>query len=327
MTRVGFCGAGRVARLHAEGFRKAGATVAAFADPRDASAQEVASAYGAAAYAVPEEMIAAGDLDVLCIATPHDLHVPQALLGLEAGLDVFMDKPLALTPQKGAELVARARDAGRHLGVNHNLLFHPAVQRARELIREGTIGTPISAQGWSLGWLDMPAWDFRRDRARTGGGAWFDAGPHLVYVLADLLGPFANLKALPATTPSRMGGEDTVVAVGRFAGGQVASLRVSYAYVAPASDLPWPGGWRQGMEINGTEGALRFEVSPVGRFERCARGETTWTVVADNLAFSNSFDGAIADFLAGRAGRQPRVTAEASLRILEWISEAMEDRG
>jgi predicted dehydrogenase len=168
----------------------------------------------------------------------------------------------------------------------------------------------------------MPAWDFRRDRARTGGGAWFDAGPHLVYVLADLLGPFASLIALPATMPSRMGGEDTVVAMGRFEGGQVASLRVSYAYVAPASDLPWPGGWRQGMEINGTDGALRFEVSPVGRIELCARGETTWTVVADNLAFSDSFDGAIADFLAARGGAAPYVTLQASLETLELVARA-----
>jgi UDP-N-acetylglucosamine 3-dehydrogenase len=261
MTRVGFCGAGRVARLHAEGFRKAGATVAAFADPREASAQEIASEYGAAAYAAPEEMIAAGGLDVLCIATPHDLHVPQALLGLEAGPRRVHGQASGPHTSGGCRARGEALGVRAAAGVNHNLLFHPAVQRARQLIHEGTIGTPISAQGGRWVGSDMPPGTSAGSGTHGREAAWFDAGPHLVYVLADLLGPFADLRALPATTPSRMGGEDTVVAVGRFAGGQVASLRVSYAYVAPASDLPWPGGWRQGMEINGTEGALRFEVS------------------------------------------------------------------
>ena len=78
------------------------------------------------------------------------------------------------------------------------------------------------------------------------------------------------------------------------------------------------------MEINGADGAIRFEVSPVGRLELCARGEERWRTLADKLDFSDSFDGAIADFVAVRErGISPRVTGEDSLRILRWISAAM----
>ena len=304
VTRVGFCGAGRVARLHANGFRRSGAEVAAFADPRAGAAEAVACEYGAAAYATPEAMISAEALDVLCIATPHDLHAAQAHLGFSAGLDVFMDKPMALSVAEGEALIAAAQAAGQRLGVNHNLLFHPVVLGARKLIGEGAIGSAVSANAWSLGWLNIPPWDFRLDRGRTGGGAWTDAGPHLVYTLAELLGPFERLSAMPAGTPSRLGGEDTVVGIGRSESGAVFSLRISYAYVyvAPNSTLDWPNAWRQGMEINGTEGAIRFEVSPVGRLEHSLRGEERWRTLRDDLLFSDSFDGAIADFIAAREG-------------------------
>ena len=324
MTRIGFCGAGRVARFHAEGFRKAGGEIIAFADPRLAAAQSFADRYGCAAYTTAEAMIAAEGLDVLCIATPHDLHALQARLGLSAGLDVFLDKPMALSVEEGEALIAAAREAGHRLGVNHNLLFHPVVAAARALIAEGAIGRPISANAWSLGWLNIPPWDFRLDRSRTGGGAWFDAGPHLVYTLADLLGPFERLSAIPAATPSRLGGEDSVVAVGRSESGAASALRISYAYVAPNSELDWPDGWRQGVEINGVEGALRFEVSPVGELEACRRGEGRWRKIREHVAFSDSFDGAIADFMAARTNAaRARVTADDSLRILRWITEAI----
>ena len=96
---------------------------------------------------------------------------------------------------------------------------------------------------------------------------------------------------MPAGTPSRLGGEDTVVGVGRSESGARFRLRISYAYVAPNSTLDWPNGWRQGMEINGTEGAIRFEVSPVGRLEHSLRGEERWRTLRDDLLFSDSFEG------------------------------------
>jgi predicted dehydrogenase len=235
-----------------------------------------------------------------------------------------MDKPMALNIAEGEALLAAARQSGHRLGVNHNLLFHPVVMAARALIAEGAIGRPISANAWSLGWLNIPAWDFRLDRSRTGGGAWFDAAPHLVYTLADLLGPFERLSAIPAATQSRLGGEDSVAAVGRSENGAVSALRISYAYVAPNSELDWPDGWRQGVEINGVDGALRFEVSPVGELEVCRRGEGRWRKIHDHVAFSDGFDGAIADFMAARTdAAQARVTANDSLRILRWVTEAI----
>lgn len=74
------------------------------------------------------------------IATPAETHYDLARRGLEAGKDVFVEKPLALTPEQGARLVKLAEDRGLILMVGHVLEYHPAILRLQELIREGALG-------------------------------------------------------------------------------------------------------------------------------------------------------------------------------------------
>lgn len=74
------------------------------------------------------------------IATPAETHYDLARQALEAGKDVFVEKPLALTPDQGAHLVALAEARGLILMVGHVLEYHPAILRLQELIREGALG-------------------------------------------------------------------------------------------------------------------------------------------------------------------------------------------
>jgi predicted dehydrogenase len=107
-----------------------------------------------------------------------------------------------------------------------------------------------------------------------------------------------------------------------LASGAIASLRISYAHRAPLSDWPWPAGWRQGFEINGTEGSLRIIVSPVGRVDLFEVGEDSWKTVAADLPFDASFDGAIAAFLAARSpgGPTDRSAADAVALLAQMQS-------
>jgi len=76
----------------------------------------------------------------VAVATPAETHgavVRQALL---ADKDVFVEKPLCLSVEEGAKLIALARDRGRVLMVGHLLWYHPAVLKLKALIDDGELG-------------------------------------------------------------------------------------------------------------------------------------------------------------------------------------------
>jgi len=79
-------------------------------------------------------------LPAVVIATPAETHFDLARQALEAGKDVFVEKPLALTYEQGAELLRLARERDRLLMVGHVLEYHPGVLRLLELVRDGELG-------------------------------------------------------------------------------------------------------------------------------------------------------------------------------------------
>ena len=86
------------------------------------------------------EQALATDVSGVVIATPAETHHAIVKQALKAGKDVFVEKPLALTYDQGAELVALAESNKRMLMVGHVLEYHPAIVRLRELVSEGQLG-------------------------------------------------------------------------------------------------------------------------------------------------------------------------------------------
>jgi UDP-2-acetamido-3-amino-2,3-dideoxy-glucuronate N-acetyltransferase len=80
------------------------------------------------------------DVKAVAIATPAASHYEIARKSLLAGKDVFVEKPLALFSHHARELDQLARDKNRILMVGHLLLYHPAINKIKELIVNGTIG-------------------------------------------------------------------------------------------------------------------------------------------------------------------------------------------
>ncbi len=83
-----------------------------------------------------------GDPDVtaVALATPAATHYALGRAALEAGKDVFVEKPLALEPDQGEILVALAERRHRILMVGHILRYHPAVLKLQELVASGALG-------------------------------------------------------------------------------------------------------------------------------------------------------------------------------------------
>jgi UDP-2-acetamido-3-amino-2,3-dideoxy-glucuronate N-acetyltransferase len=74
------------------------------------------------------------------IATPAVTHFDVAKAAMEAGKDVFVEKPLSTEVAQGEALTKLAQDTGRILMVGHILRYHPAVIKLKELIRQGALG-------------------------------------------------------------------------------------------------------------------------------------------------------------------------------------------
>lgn len=79
-------------------------------------------------------------IDGVVIATPAETHLSLVMQALQAGKDVFVEKPLALTYEEGAELVRAAHTMQRILMVGHVLEYHPAIVTLRQLIAQGELG-------------------------------------------------------------------------------------------------------------------------------------------------------------------------------------------
>ncbi|WP_437305288.1 Gfo/Idh/MocA family protein [Sorangium sp. So ce388] len=127
----------------------------------------------------------AARVDAVLIATPAASHAELALRALEAGADVFVEKPLALSAAHADRCAARAAALGRIGMVGHLLRYHPSVVHLVALARERRLGDLVS---------------FSAARLSTGGGgaasALWTLGPHDLSVLAALdPSPLAEARA------------------------------------------------------------------------------------------------------------------------------------
>ena len=201
-VRVGLIGCGQIARaVHLPLLRRLpGAHLVAVAEPVEANrAAAAASVPEVSLYADYQELISAGVVDAVVICLPPHLHAPSAIAAFEAGLHVYLEKPLAPSLAEGARIVDAWRLAGTVGMIGFNFRFHPQVREIRERLRGGTIGTPLAVRSvFSILPHPLPEWKRVRE---TGGGALLDLASHHVDLVHHLLGDpvvrvFASLRSL-----------------------------------------------------------------------------------------------------------------------------------
>ncbi|PKL75713.1 MAG: oxidoreductase [Candidatus Melainabacteria bacterium HGW-Melainabacteria-1] len=88
-----------------------------------------------------DEVLSDAGIQAVVIATPAITHFELCSQALQAGKDVFCEKPLALNYRQAAELVRLAREHERILMVGHILEYHPAILALRQLVATGELGT------------------------------------------------------------------------------------------------------------------------------------------------------------------------------------------
>ena len=87
-----------------------------------------------------DEILETEEIKGVVIATPSHTHYPLVKKALEAGKNVYVEKPIATNSQEAKELTEIAEEKGLVLMVGHLLLYHPAVTRMKTLIKDGVLG-------------------------------------------------------------------------------------------------------------------------------------------------------------------------------------------
>lgn len=86
------------------------------------------------------DLIEDPEIRAIVIATPVRTHYELAKAALEAGKDVFVEKPMTLTSQEAEKLIELAESSGRVLMVGHTFIYNPAVRKIKALIESGELG-------------------------------------------------------------------------------------------------------------------------------------------------------------------------------------------
>ncbi|MBI5724456.1 MAG: Gfo/Idh/MocA family oxidoreductase [Planctomycetes bacterium] len=312
-------------------------------------------------------------VDLIDVATPNYMHAPVAKAAVAAGKHCSCEKPIAGTLAEAREMAEAAKKAGVKTFVWYNYRRCPAVALAHQLVRQGRIGQIRHVRASYLqDWAgpDVPlAWRF--DKKLAGSGAHGDLNAHIVDMMrfvtgeevTEICGAIAEtfIKERNLMTGTVAGGiaaglkgaakkgkvtvDDAVLFLARFSGGAVASFEAARQATGNQN--------RNGFEINGTKGALKFDFERMNELnfydataDRAVQGWTNivcthgadhpyvanWWPDAHIIGYEHGFVNEAFDILNVLAGQKPVVPipdfadAYETQRVLEAALIAAEEK-
>lgn len=257
--RFGILGSGFMGRTHAEAVRRL-PNAELVAVTGGSRAPALAADYGAACDPDVPTLLARRDIDAAVITTPHHVHVDEAVLALDAGKHVLVEKPLATAVSDADRMIAAAQRNGRALCTAYHQRFRVNNAAARQLIAENAIGTVQTIQ------ISMPTyagtikaggfggnWDWWNNPASL--GHILNSAPHAIDMIRWLTGAeVQTVTAFCRTLLPDVPVEDTTMALLSLSNGAICSLFSTRALPAPA----FPGGdfW---IRVTGSHGWLDLD--------------------------------------------------------------------
>lgn len=244
--RWGILGAGRMARTFALDIAMTPGnrveTIAA-RDPARAAllSQSVGATRSSDSY---QTLVEDPSVDVVYVATVHTAHHEHALLALDAGKSVVIEKPLAMTAAKAGEIASHAAAAQVFCMEGMWMRMHPLILRAREVVSAGTIGELLSVHA-QLSVAHPYAPDDRLYDPAVGGGVTLDLGVYPAHFAHLFLGSPTGISA--SLTFASNGADDGVAMRWAYPRGKFAQLQSSFR-----------GPSALGGIVSGTDGSIHI---------------------------------------------------------------------
>ena len=262
--RIGLIGAGLIGRKHIE-------KVAAHPDFElvgiaDVARDAVAAANpGVPVFADYREMLDTVKPEAAIIASPNALHAENGMDCASRGVHFIIEKPVTDTVESSVALIAAVRKAGVKTLVGHHRRHHAQVQKTRELIQSGAIGSLVGISGiWATrkpeAYFEAGAW-----RKQKGGGVILINLIHEIDFMRFTAGEIVGISAVTSHAQRGFAVEDTAALVLEFASGALGTFLLSDSAVSPwtmeqglgeSPEFPYSG--QNDYRFVGSKGSLEF---------------------------------------------------------------------
>lgn len=317
--RTAIVGCGLIGKKRAKAISNARVSICCDINAERANA--LARDYDAVVTTDWREVVSSPEVDVVCIATTHDILPVIAEAAVKNGKHVLVEKPGA---KKAAELDPvriAALETGALVRVGFNHRCHRAFQKAREIFDSGLLGRMMFIRG-RYGHGGRPGYDkeWRANPAISGGGEGIDQGMHLIDLARWFLGDFVSVKGRATTCFWNMPVDDNSFYLLGTASNQIAFLH--------ASCTEWKNmfsfeiyGESAKLEINGLGGS--YGVERLSYYKMLPEMGPPETTIFEYPMADDSWEREWSEFRTDIAlGRSPRPgieDAQAALRIVESV--------
>ena len=327
--RVGVVGLGVISRAYLDTLaNRPEVRVAAMADLDVARAAAAAATIPGAQACDVAALLDHPDIQTVLNLTIPAAHAEISLGAIDAGKNVYVEKPLAATFPDGRTVVDRAASAGVRLGCAPDTVLGTGTQTARAAIDGGLIGRPLSASAVMITpgherWHPNPDFYYA-----PGGGPLLDMGPYYITALIHLLGPVravvgaaSRLRAERVISSGPRTGQRIPVEVETHVTGVLEHVNGTLSTITTSFD--GHATRAAPIEVHGETGALavpdpnHFD----GEVRHFALGRTGWHVLDPAAGYVAASRGVgLIDLVGADGQRPPRASGEVALHVLEIMT-------
>lgn len=337
-VRIGIIGVGQIGKMHIERYKKiADAEIVALADINEKEGKRVSEVYG-----IPDvctdfhELLKRDDIEAADVCLHNNFHMPVTVSALEAGKNVYCEKPMAGSYRDAAVMLKTAGEKELKLSIQLGTLFSNETKTARILIDKGRLGKLYHARSTGFRRRGRPFVDGYGapafvQKKTAAGGALYDMG---VYHIANMLYLLGNPEVLRISGKTY---QETGVDPARkkLSGYDVEELGLGFVRFKGGITLDIIESWAihlnafEGSSIVGSEGGIRLQPfsfhSNIGDLEldstvNMNAASYRWHTIREN---GDAYDSPQQHWVAALQGRVKLLpTAEVALSTM-LISEGI----
>lgn len=305
----GIVGCGVISRWHADAIESIqGAKLIGATDPNEEALKKFTGDYNIRGYSTLEEMLACDEIDAVSICTPSGLHAPQAIQAANAGVNVIVEKPMAITREEIDAVIEACEKNDVKLAVVSQLRFSDSVQKVKKAIENQELGNIVLCDLY-MKYYRSPDYyatsNWRGTWKMDGGGALMNQGIHGVDILQYIMGPVKSVFGQVRTLTHDIEVEDTACAILEFENGALGTIE--------GTTSVYPGYSRR-LEIHGDQGSIILEEDNIVEWNTIdEKGDENLTT-SNSAEFNSSSDPAA----IGKQGHIKQLT--------DFVNAIVEDR-